>query len=318
MGAGSVIGAMAGIQDMDRMGGFRRAMPFTSVTFMIGALALGGFPFTSGWFSKDEILAFLLNRGAGYAVLGVLGYVGAFLTAFYAFRMVFRVFLGDQVPEARELEGGHIAHGEPMNPMTGEAEDTDVGFPGPEHHIAEREWPMKAAMGPLALLAIVGGYIAIPGVDNVLEKFLEPTFADSRFAETHPSTGAEWLGLVVGGVISVLGIGLAWRVYIRDPGTAARLRERFPRIHDFLVNKWYFDELYDALFVRPATTAGGFGRRVIETDFVQGTIVGGATGIVRVGTTFARSIQTGYLRAYALLLLLGGAGLTLYFLLNSS
>jgi NADH-quinone oxidoreductase subunit L len=318
MGAGSVIGAMAGIQDMDRMGGFRRAMPFTALTFTVGALALSGFPFTSGWFSKDEIIGFLLNRGGLYAVLGVLGYVGAFLTAFYSFRMVFRVFAGQQVPEARELEEGHIAHGDPVNPMTGEPEDTDVGFPGSEHHIAEREWPMKAAMGPLALLAIVGGYIAIPGVDNVLEKFLEPTFADSRFADTHPSTGAEWIGLVVGAVISILGIGLAWRVYIREPGTAARLRERFPRLHDFLSHKWYFDELYDAVFVRPMATAGGFGRRVIETDFVQGTIVGGATGIVRVGTSVARSIQTGYLRAYALLLLLGVAGLTLYFLLNSS
>jgi NADH-quinone oxidoreductase subunit L len=318
MGAGSIIGAMAGIQDMDRMGGFRRAMPFTFVTFTVGALALAGFPLTSGWFSKDEIIAFELNRGGFYAVLGVLGYVGAFLTAIYSFRMVFRVFYGDPVPEAVELEGGHIAHGEPMNPMTGEPEDTDVGFPGPEHHIAEREWPMKAAMGTLAVLAIVGGYIAIPGVDNVLEKFLEPTFADSRFADTHPSTGAEWLGLVVGGIIAIAGITLAWWVYLRQPGTAARLRERFPRVHAFLVNKWYFDELYDALFVRPAATAGAFGRRVIETDFVQGTIVGGATGIVRVGTSFARAIQTGYLRAYALLLLLGVAGLTLYFLLNSA
>ena len=318
MGAGSIIGAMAGIQDMDRMGGFRRAMPFTFVTFTVGALALAGFPLTSGWFSKDEIIAFELNRGGFYAVLGVLGYVGAFLTAFYSFRMVFRVFYGDSVAEAAELEGGHIAHGEPMNPMTGEPEDTDVGFPGPEHHIAEREWPMKLAMGTLAVLAIVGGYIAIPGVDNVLEKFLEPTFADSRYADTHPSTADEWIGLVIGAVISIVGIGLAWRVYIHEPGTTARLIERFPRVHAFLVNKWYFDELYDALFVRPAATAGVFSRRVIETDFVQGTIVGGATGIVRVGTSFARAIQTGYLRAYALLLLLGVAGLTLYFLLNSS
>jgi NADH-quinone oxidoreductase subunit L len=318
MGAGSVIGAMAGIQDMDRMGGFRRAMPFTAVTFTIGALSLSGFPFTAGWFSKDEIIGFLLNRGGLYAVLGVLGYVGAFLTAFYAFRMVFRVFAGEQVPEARELEGGHIAHGDPVNPMTGEAEDTDVGFPGPEHHIAEREWPMKAAMGPLAVLALVAGYIAIPGVDNVLEKFLEPTFADSRYADTGPSTGAEWIGLVIGGVISIIGIGLAWRIYIREPGTAARLRERFPRTHTFLSHKWYFDELYDAIFVRPAATTGAFCRRVIEADFVQGTIVGGATGIVRVGTSIARSAQTGYLRAYALLLVLGVAGLTLYFLLNSS
>jgi NADH-quinone oxidoreductase subunit L len=318
MGAGSVIGAMAGIQDMDRMGGFRRAMPFTFVTFAIGALALAGFPFTSGWFSKDEILAFGFHRGGLYAVLAVLGYVGAFLTAFYSFRMVFRVFYGDKVPEAAELEGGHVAHGEPMNPMTGEPEDTDVGFPGPEHHVAERSWPMKAAMGPLALLAIVGGYVAIPGVDNVISNFLEPVFADSPLAQDEPSTGAEWLGLVIGGVISIVGIGLAWTIYLRRPGTTARLVERFPWAHRFLGNKWYFDELYDAVFVRPVTTFGGFGRRVIETDFVQGTIVGGATGIVRVGTSFARAIQTGYLRAYALLLLLGVAGLTLYFLVNSS
>jgi NADH-quinone oxidoreductase subunit L len=318
MGAGSVIGAMSGIQDMDRMGGFRRAMPFTFYTFTIGALALAGFPFLSGFFSKDEIIAFGLHRGGGYAVLAVLGYVGAFLTAFYAFRMVFRVFFGDSVPEAAELEGGHIAHGEPMNPMTGELEDTDVGFPGPEHHIAEREWPMKGAMGPLALLAIVGGYLAVPGITDVVENFLDPTFEDSRFHDTAPTDGAEVLGLVAGGIISILGIGLAWWVYMREPGTATRLRERFPRLHGFLWHKWYFDELYDAVFVRPMSTAGGFGRRVIETDFVQGTIVGGATGIVRVGTSVARSIQTGYLRAYALLLLLGVAGLTLYFLLNSS
>jgi NADH-quinone oxidoreductase subunit L len=138
MGAGSVIGAMAGIQDMDRMGGFRKAMPFTFVTFTIGALALAGFPLTAGWFSKDEILAYTLNRGGGFVVLAIAGYLGAALTAFYAFRMVFRVFAGKVVPEAEELEQGQLAHHEPMNPMTGEKEDTDVGFPGPEHVIAER------------------------------------------------------------------------------------------------------------------------------------------------------------------------------------
>jgi NADH-quinone oxidoreductase subunit L len=318
MGAGSVIGAMAGIQDMDRMGGFRRAMPFTFITFTVGALALAGFPLMSGFFSKDEILAFAINRGDGYLVLAVLGYAGAFLTAFYAFRMVFRVFYGDPVPEARELEGGHVAHGEPMNPMTGEPEDTDVGFPGPEHHVAERAGPMKAAMGPLALLSVVGGVVAIPGLTDTLEHFLEPTFHDSRFHDTAPTTGAEVWGLVAGGIIAVLGIALAWVVYLRRPGTATRLRERFAAVHAFLAGKWYFDELYDALFVRPVTTFGGFGRRVIESAFVQGTIVGGATGLVRAGTSVARAIQTGYLRAYALLLVLGAAGLTLYFLLASS
>jgi NADH-quinone oxidoreductase subunit L len=318
MGAGSVIGAMVGLQDIDRMGGFRRAMPFTFITFMVGALALAAFPITSGFFSKDEILAFTINRGSGYWVLAITGYIAAALTAFYAFRMVFRVFYGEPVPEARELEEGHLAHGEPQNPMTGESEDTDVGFPGPEHHIAERSWPMKAAMGPLAVLALVGGLVQIPGVSDVIENFLEPTFEDSRFHDTAPTEGSELVGLVVGGLISIGAIAVAFTLYLRRPGTTDRLRERFAAVHTFLAHKWYFDELYDAVFVRPAATAGSFGRRVVETDFVQGFIVGGATGIVRVGTSFARAIQTGYLRAYALLLLLGLGGLALYFLIASS
>ncbi len=318
MGAGSVIGAMSGVQDMDRMGGLRKAMPFTYATFVIGALALAGFPLMSGFFSKDEIIAFTLNRGGAYTVLGVLAYVGSALTGFYAFRMVFRVFWGDPVPEARELEEGHLAHAEPANPMTGEPEDTDVGFPGPEHVVAERAWPMKAAMGPLALLAIVGGAVGIPGVTDTLEHFLEPTFESSRFADTAPSVTAEWLGLVVGGVIAVAAISAAFVVYVRRRGLSLELRDRFPAVHNLLIHKWYFDELYDAVFVRPLATFGSFGRRVIETEFVQGFIVGGATGVVRAGTSLARAVQTGFLRAYALLLLFGAAALLLYFLIASA
>ncbi len=318
MGAGSVIGAMAGIQDMDRMGGFRKAMPFTFVTFTIGALALAAFPFTSGFFSKDEVLAYTINRGGGYVVLAIAGYFGAALTGFYAFRMVFRVFGGEPVPEAKELEGGHAAHGEPMNPMTGEPEDTDVGFPGPEHNVAESSLPMKIAMAPLAFFALVAGVVGIPGVTDTLEHFLEPTFESSRYIDDHPSAGAEWVGLAAGGIISVASIYVAYVFFVRRRGITLELRDRFSKVHAFLFHKWYFDELYDAVFVRPTATAGAFGRRVVETDFVQGFIVGGTTGIVRAGTSFARAIQTGFLRAYALLLLLGVAGLILYFLLASS
>jgi NADH-quinone oxidoreductase subunit L len=318
MGAGSVIGAMAGIQDLDRMGGFRRAMPFTFITFTIGALALAGAPLMAGFFSKDEILAYALERGSGFVVLGVVGYLAAFLTAFYAFRMVFRVFFGEPVPEAHELEHGQLAHGEPMNPMTGEPEDTDVGFPGPEHHVAERSGPMKAAMAPLALLAIIGGFVGVPGLTDTLEHFLEPTFEDSRYHDVHPSDGAEWAGLAAGGLVAISAIAVAYVMYVRRSGITLRLRDRFPAVHRFLAHKWYFDELYDALFVRPYAVAGAFGRRVIETDFVQGFIVGGATGIVRAGTSLARAIQTGYVRAYALLLLLGVAAIALYFLVASA
>jgi NADH-quinone oxidoreductase subunit L len=318
MGAGSVISAMGGVQDLDRMGGFRKSMPFTFVAFLVGACALAGLPLFSGWFSKDEVLAFTLNRGGGYVVLGIFGYLGALLTAFYAFRMVFRVFFGDPVPEARELEGGHIAHHDPANPMSGESEDVDVGFPGEEHHIAERDWPMKVAMGVLAVLAVIGGYLQVPGVDDAVSKFLDPTFESSRFIDDAPSTAAQWVGLAMGGVVAITGVTVAFVAYRRRRGVTLELRDRFPRLHNFLLHKWYFDELYDAVFVRPAATLGKIGRTVVEADFVQGTIVGGATRIVGAGTSFARAIQTGYVRAYALLLLLGVGGLALYFLIASS
>jgi NADH-quinone oxidoreductase subunit L len=205
-----------------------------------------------------------------------------------------------------------------MNPANGEIEDTDVGFPGPEHTIAERAWPMKIAMGTLAVLAVIGGVVGIPGLTDTLEHFLEPTFEDSRYADVHPSAGSEWAGLAVGAIIAVAGIMIAARIYLGRPGAADAIRRRFAGVHRVLVNKYYVDELYDAVFVRPLATAGTLGRTVIETDFVQAFIVGGATGIVRVGTSFARGIQTGVLRVYALLLVLGLAALTLYFLIQSS
>jgi NADH-quinone oxidoreductase subunit L len=318
MGAGSVIGAMGGTQTIDRMGGFRRAMPFTFITFTVGALALAGFPPFSGFFSKDEILAFTLNRGGGYVVLAVLGYIAAGLTAFYAFRMVFRVFFRTPVEEAKAVEEGRLVHHDPANPATGEEEDTDVGFPGPAHHIAEWEWPMKVAMGTLAVLAVIGGAVGIPYVSDALEKFLEPTFADSRFADTVPTNGDEVLGLGSGALISLAGIAAAWFLYLRQRSVRLELRERLDAVHTFLFNKWYFDELYDRLFVRPARAAGAFGRSVIESEFVQGVLVGGTLGVVRAGTSVARGIQSGYVRAYALLLLAGLGGLGLYFLIASS
>jgi NADH-quinone oxidoreductase subunit L len=173
-------------------------------------------------------------------------------------------------------------------------------------------------MGTLAVLAIVGGIVGVPAATDTLEHFLEPTFEESRYHDVHPSDGAEWAGLAAGGIVSIAAIALAYVMFVRRAGVTLRLRDRFRPAHDFLAHKWYFDELYDAVFVRPFNGAGSFGRRVIETDFVQGFIVGGATGIVRAGTSFARAIQTGYLRAYALLLLLGVAALALYFLLASS
>jgi NADH-quinone oxidoreductase subunit L len=316
MAAGSVIGAMANRQNIDLMSGFRRAMPFTSALLIVGALALAAFPFTSGFFSKDEILVFAAERGGWYWLFTVGGYLGALLTAFYAFRIGFRVVWGEPCEEARELEQGHIHHAEPANPMTGEPEDTGIGFPGPSHQIAEREWPMKVAMSILGFGALFAGFLQIPGVDSVVENFLDPTFAGSTFADTIPSDQSAWIGLLVGGVISIVGIAIAYWMYVLRPGVSAGLIRRFRGLHDFLERKWYFDEAIDLLFVRPALAVGRFANSIFERYVVQGLVVG-ATDLARGASAGVRGAQSGYLRSYALLLVTGFAGLGLYFLLQS-
>jgi NADH-quinone oxidoreductase subunit L len=318
MAAGSIIAAMANSQDIDRMSGFGKAMRFTSMAMLAGGLALAAFPGTSGFFSKDEILAFAEARGGMYTIFMVLGYAGALLTAVYTFRLIFRILPGKPCAEAQELiDTGHVAHGELRNPVSGEPEDTDVGFPGPEHHIAEQNWPMRAAMGVLAVLAIVGGLVQIPGVVHVISDFLEPVFHDSHLAHIHPSAGDEWVGLAIGAVISLLGIGIAWFFYVADPKRPAALQQRLRPLHTLFVNRWYFDELIDVLVVRPALAIGRFSNRVFERFVVDG-LVTGTEGTVRGAGSVVRAVQSGFVRSYALLLIAGFAGLALYFLLASS
>jgi NADH-quinone oxidoreductase subunit L len=319
MAAGSIIGAMAGAQSLDKMSGFRKAMPFTFGCFVVGGLALSGVPPFSGFFSKDEILAFVGNRGGWFVALYVVGYVGAFLTAVYTWRMIFRAFWGEPCAEARELEHGHLAHAEvPTNPANGEVEDTDVGFPGPEHTIAEWAMPMKVAMGLLAIGATVAGLVQIPNVDHVITNFLEPTFADSKYVHDEPSNGLTYFGMALGTVLALMGIALAHRMWVAKPGSAAAWRERFKPAYTLFVNKWFFDEAIDLLVVRPFAAFGTFSRRTFERVVVEGTLVDGTTSVVRAGSAAVRAIQTGFLRYYAALLLLGGAAVVLYFLISAS
>ena len=319
MSAGSLIGAMAGEQSLDRMGGFRKAMPFTYGCFIIGGLALSGLPPFSGWLSKDDIIGFLDHRGGGFELLGILGYVGALMTGIYTFRMIFRAFWGDPVPEAVELEHGHLAHAEvPRNPATGEVEDTDVGFPGPGHFIAEREVPMKLAMGTLAVLAVIGGALQIPGVDDAVTKFLDPSFADSRFRSVSVHSGPAWLGLIIGAIIAVIGISIAYRIWVRQPGTSTRAQQRAPALHTFLANKWYFDELIDFTITRPALWFGHFAGAVLERILIGGAITGGTTGVVRAGSALVRRAQTGLVRYYAATMVVAISAVALYFLISSS
>jgi NADH-quinone oxidoreductase subunit L len=319
MAAGSLIGAMAGSQSLDRMGGFRRSLPFTFACFLIGGLALSGLPPFSGWLSKDNILGYLDHRGGGFLALGIAGYVGAFLTGIYTFRMIFRAFYGAPVREATELEHGHLAHAEvPTNPMTGEEEDTDVGFPGPGHFIAEREWPMRIAMSVLALLAIVGGALQIPGVDDAVSRFLAPSFADSRLASVQTSVGFDWVGLVIGAVVAIIGIATAYRIWLREPSITTVLRGRFVAVYTFLANKWYFDHLIDAIVVRPSQWLGGAVGAMLERTVIGGLVTGGPVAVVRAGSAAVRRSETGFVRYYAAAMVICMFGVALYFVVSSS
>jgi NADH-quinone oxidoreductase subunit L len=322
MGAGSLIGAMAGEQSLEKMGGFRKALPFTYGCFIVGGLALSGIPPFSGFFSKDEILLVTGELGGWHWALYVVGYIGAFLTAIYTFRMIFRAFHGEPVAEARELEGGHVHHADaPWNPATGEQEDTDVGFPGPTHAIAERALPMRVAMTVLAIGATGIGLIQIPKVDFVLDDFLRPSFATAKLYEPHTKTGLLIFGLTLGTALGLTGIFIAYRVWVagRDarPPVAERVRKRVPALYTLFVNKWYFDEAIDLLVVRPTAAFGRFARDKFERVFVDDTLIGGATGIVRAGSAAVRAAQSGFVRYYAALLLVGVAGVSFYFLLQS-
>ena len=174
---------------------------------------------------------------------------------------------------------------------------------------------MKIAMSVLAFGALFAGFVQIPGVDDVVHRFLHGSFLDSKLYEQGPTTTAAYRGLLIGGLISVLGIAIAYYAYLRNRDWTAALQKRFPWAHDFLEHKWYFDEAIDLLVVRPALAVGRWANAIFERYVVQGLVVA-ATDLVRGASAGVRGVQSGYLRSYALLLVTGFAGLGLYFLLQ--
>ena len=249
---------------------------------IIGALALAGFPGTSGFFSKDEILVFAAHRGGFYWIFTIGGYIGALLTAFYAFRIVFRVFWGEPVPEARELEQGHLAHAEPENPLSGEQEDTDVGFPGPEHHIAERDRPMWLAMAVLGFLSIFGGALQIPGLDDVIDNFLRrivPRLAAcTSSSRRSPPTGRGWPSA---GRSPSIGIAAAYLRLRRPTGHVGCADPALrPDPHASWSTSGTSTSSTTRSIYRPVIAIGRFANDVVERVVVQG-IVAAAVDAVR-------------------------------------
>jgi NADH-quinone oxidoreductase subunit L len=173
-------------------------------------------------------------------------------------------------------------------------------------------------MGVLAALAVIGGVLQIPGIDAGVNRFLAPTFATSRLAHLDPSTGTAWIGLIIGAIIGLAGITIAYRIWVVKPAIAVSLRERLPALHTFLYRKWYFDELIDFAVVRPAQWVGRFTESVLEGTVISGGITGSSTGIVRAASAAVRRAQTGFVRYYVALMIVGIGCVALYFLIEAT
>jgi NADH-quinone oxidoreductase subunit L len=297
LGSGSVIHAMAGEQDMRRMGGLKKFLPITFATMMIGTLAIAGIPPFSGFFSKDEILfrAFL-----SYKVIWVLAVVTAMMTAFYMFRLMAMTFLGTYRGPA--WDAGH--HGQQHAHSDAPAADAHAGHGhGHWHGPHESPAPMTLPLQALAVGAVVAGLVGIPaalGGGNAIEHFLEPSFtarevatsgpegrgaalppsetsASREASESHEPTEVSRsteLGLMAFSVvIAVIGIALARKFYVASPQISDRLATRWAGAHRLLSNKYYVDELYNSTVIS-GTFGLGRGLWIVDRNVVDGAVNG--------------------------------------------
>jgi NADH-quinone oxidoreductase subunit L len=319
LGAGSVMHALSGERDIRKMGGIWKAMPVTSWVFLIATLAICGAPLFAGFFSMNEILGRALVSSAGinrYLALWIVGVITAGLTALYMFRLFFRAIFGpSQIsPEMQEP-------------------------------IQEPPKTMIAPLVVLAVLSIIGGWIALPalwGGTSPLETFLEPVprgvapGAGTRF-ET-PSLGAAWLSILASLAMAGAGYWLARRLYLRSPELREKVAASWPRLHRLLLHEFFVGEVYDAAFVnRAKDLSAAIG--LFDAKVIDGLGVRGFTWFVRVFSSFSmwwdrwvvdglvnfagkfprllsapiRMFQTGVFSSYALFVLLGLAILLGYY-----
>jgi NADH-quinone oxidoreductase subunit L len=277
LAAGLIIHHLGGEQDIRKMGGLRSRMPFTHLTFLVGALALAGIPPLSGFWSKDGIISSALSEGGalGYGLFAA-GLIGALLTGAYTFRLYFRVFQGEPSELVREhTEGSGAGHA-----------------PHDGHGHGEGARSMLLPVGVLAVLAAIGGLLVIPGVWEPfllwIDEVAEPL--------THPSVAQDYGTSLVAVTLAAIGIWLARRAFLAG-------HELVPegRIRTTLEHKLYFDELYDAVLVRPSQQLAALLRDRVETPVVEGSLDELAHGTHEAAGGVAR-VQTGLLRTYALVL----------------
>jgi NADH-quinone oxidoreductase subunit L len=282
MTAGLAIHALADEQDIRKMRGLGRLMPFTKWCFLAGALALVGVPPFSGFFSKDPIVASTLNLGWYGYVFWACGVVGALLTGLYTFRLWFLVFPGEPSPYVREHHH--------------------------RHHGLEGPWTMLVPVGILTVLATFGGWIQYPPRWELVTDWLRPVAPS--LPVTVPTSTQEYVTSAVVVVAGLIGIAIAWAVY-----SSRRISvPAAPTLRRVLEEKFYFDWLYDRIFYGPAVAISNSLRREFEEPIVlqSGTDVGDAT--LETGGA-VRRIQTGFVRTYVFFLAAGAAGVILAFLI---
>ena len=281
--AGSVIHALEGEQDMNRMGGLRHQMPITWLTMSIAALAISGiFPF-AGFFSKDLILAYAYSSGGVW--LWGLGMITAGLTALYMFRLIFLTFHG-----ASRVE------------------------PVKAHHIHESPWVMAVPLVVLAIFSTIGGWVGLPEGwlwGDAFGRFLAPVAP--TVTPGPPPMASSWAM-----VLALIGIALAWIFYLQNPGLPGRLAESLRGLYRLLLGKYYIDELYKLIVSRPLFWLSQFVLfRGIDVGVIDGIVDGTGLGIESSGEGLRR-LETGNVQDYAFVYLLGVIAIAAYYVYRST
>jgi len=298
LGAGSVIHAMHHEQDIRKMGGLAGKIPFTTTMMAIGTLALTGFPMTAGYFSKDAIIeAAFASHNAAQTYAFILLVAAAFMTSFYSWRLFFLTFTG-------KPRWGHAAHGRDDHGHHGHGHD-DHGHGSHEPH--EAPFVMLLPLLLLAIGALVAGFVFAPAfIGESYDHFWKGALFTSEHNHIlHDMHGVPGWVKYSPFVMMILGFLLAFLFYVAKPHLPRELAESQPILYRFLLNKWYFDEIYDFIFVNPAKAIGRFLWKQGDGRIIDGIGPDGVAAHVSNIAAGAVKLQSGYLYHYAFAMLIG-------------
>ena len=305
LGAGSVIHAMHHEQDMRHFGALRKEIPFTFWAMIVGTLAITGVGIFgigfAGYFSKDAILESVFANGTVSGTISFwIGAFAALLTSFYSWRLIFLTFFG----EARWAGSEHIQHA--VHHDHAEPHDARSATGTAGYHPHESPWTILV---PLALLSLGAIFAGLAFHNAFIEAEAGAAFWNGSLAfDTHLAHAMHevpaWVKYTPL-IVMLFGLALAYRNYIAKPGAPAAFVAMFPQLHSFLIHKWYFDELYDAIFVRPAFAIGRFLWKRGDEQTIDRFGPHGAAVAVGLGNRLTTRLQSGYVYSYALVMLLG-------------